>query len=291
MCQGNKPVSALVVMVMVIGLAARADCGRQRINVIAKEQEAPADWQTEAWFGRKLAARILGSIPLCDCPAANRYLNLVGSGLALYAPAPGAVFTFGILDSEKVNAYATPGGYIFVTKGAILRMRNEAELAAVLGHEIAHVSCHHMVKSLGLNRHQDSAVGGMAVLVGGTTGSFRQAISQGLEKGLEILFDTGYSRKQELEADRIGMQLAVTAGYRKDGLVNFLKRIHGFEASAAEDDRSHPTWKVRLQQLEASMDGLHQDPGPGQTREERFNEAFAQLFDSDIGDEHNRSSR
>ncbi len=285
MSRAIKSALALVAgLALVLAPGGSGDCGRRRINVVKNRQESPADWQTEAWFGRKLAARILGNIPLWDRPAANRYLNLVGGGLALYAPAPGAVFTFGILDSEKANAYATPGGYIFVTRGAIARMRNEAELAAVLGHEIAHVACHHMAKSLGLNRHQDSALGGMAVLAGGATGSFRQAISQGLDKGLEILLETGYRREQELEADRLGMQLAVMAGYRKDGLTNFLKRIHGFEPSASRNDKSHPVWKIRLRHLEETMDELAKAPEAGRTGEDRFHEAFASLFDSDSVD-------
>ncbi len=283
MSQGVK--SALVpaiVLSLILILSGQVESGRQRVNAAQNLQDVSFDWQTETWFGRKLAARILGNIPLWDRAGANRYLNLVGSGVALFAPAPGAVFSFAILDSDKVNAYAAPGGYIFVTRGAIARMRDEAELAAVLGHEIAHVACHHMAKTLGLNRHQESALGALAGLVGGATGSFRQAISQGLDKGLEILFETGYSSQQELEADRIGIQLAVMAGYRKDGLASFLNRIHGFEPCGLKQDNSHPVWKVRLMHLGQTMDNLGSEAGAGRTGKERFHEIFAHLFDADF---------
>ncbi len=272
----------IFVVINLLTLAAEvADGGRRRIHVTSADQELSADWQTETWFGRQLAARILGTIPLWDKFEANKYLNLVGRSVAIFSASPGAVFTFAILDSEKVNAFATPGGYVFITKGALLLMKDEAELAGVLGHEIAHVSCHHMATSLGLSRRQESTLGGLAVLVGGATGSYRQVLSQGMERAMNLLLEKGYQQNQELEADRIGIQLAVFAGYRKDGLLCFLKRAQRFEPAESSDQEEHPRWKVRMEALENTMEQINLESGAGKTMKERFNAMFAPLLGND----------
>src|SRR3954467_9544972 len=99
----------------------------------------------EANIGKEYASLLVGAAPLLDQSAMQRYVNQVGRWLSLHSERPNLDWRFGILDSDNLNAFATPGGYVLVTKGLLARLKNEAELAGVLAHEIAHVvKKHHL---------------------------------------------------------------------------------------------------------------------------------------------------
>jgi beta-barrel assembly-enhancing protease len=110
-----------------------------------------------ARIGRQISGNMLGAVPLVRDDKLQNYVNLVGNWVALQSGRSDITWRFGVLDTEDINAFAAPGGYIFVTKGLYRRLNNEAELAGVLGHEIAHVTRKHHLKVL----KQSSLIGAL----------------------------------------------------------------------------------------------------------------------------------
>ena len=247
---------------------------RKRISAIVNDFSNLSDIEAEIRFGRDLAARILGNYNLLDDEKTNRYVNLVGRALALYAGRPEIEFYFAVLDSDEINAFATPGGYIFITRGALMKMDNEAQLAAVLGHEIAHVAKKHVVKELNIKGDDASAVGGIASLIGSATSSFRVALEQALDQAVDILFNRGYKIADEIEADRVGILLASVAGYHPSALREFLNKTKGFEKEDKTYKGEHPIQEVRMREIDKTLEanGL-EDVKKAKVRE-RFHETI-----------------
>src|SRR6185436_10299133 len=93
-------------------------------------------------------ANLLGASPLVNDPNLQNYVNRVGKWVALHSDRPNLPWRFGVMEDDDINAFATPGGYILITRGLLMRMRDEAELAGVLGHEITHVVEKHVLKTM-----------------------------------------------------------------------------------------------------------------------------------------------
>lgn len=243
---------SLVFVLTGVGLSFASNA-RQRISTIQHQSYLLADIQAEIRFGRDLAARILANYKLWDNPRANHYLNLIGHALCFYAGRSELQFSFGLLDTDEINAFATPGGYVFVTRGALQRMTDESQLAALLGHEIAHVQQRHMVRELKIKAEQGSAVGALAGLIGGTTGGVRTALESSLDQAITILFKRGYRLQDELEADRIGLLIASAAGYDPLALGTYLKSVERFEAAPQNLHKDHPVLAQRLAAIDDAL--------------------------------------
>ena len=208
----------------------------------------------EVQIGADLAATLLGAAPLVPDPALQAYVNKVGGWLAMQSERPSLHWKFGIIASNDVNAFATPGGHVLITKGLYDRLRNESELAGVLAHEISHVVKKHQLKAL------QSALGTAALQeiagsVGSMSGSRTLASASQVIKGGKELFLRGLDKSDEFEADRMGAVIAARAGYSPYGLVGVLQTL-----SAAPNDgafallfKTHPTPVSRLEQLGAAM--------------------------------------
>ncbi len=227
--------------------------GRKRISETSHDFSDASDVEAEITFGRELAARILGNYPLLKDEKINKYINLVGKGVALYGGRPELQYHFGVLDTDEINAFATPGGYIFITKGALLKMEDEAQLAAVLGHEIGHIVQKHVVTELKIKGSKGSADGGLASIIGGSTGSFRVALDQALDKAADIIINKGYKVEDEIEADRAGILFSYMAGYDTLALKRFLKKIKGFEKEDKAYKGEHPIHEVRIQKIDDTL--------------------------------------
>jgi predicted Zn-dependent protease len=187
-----------------------------------------------------VAARILGNTQLKKDEDLTRYLNRIGKGIAANAGRPELDFHFAVLNSDSVNAFAAPGGYVFVTSGALRLMADEAELAAVLGHEIGHVAAKHIVKELKI-RGEDREGKSVTALIGGTTDPIRLALQTMVDQAVSILFERGYQKQDEFEADRIGASLLALAGYDPTALQRYLLRIDAAKGSTTADiHRTHP---------------------------------------------------
>lgn len=229
------------------------------------------DIQAEISFGRHLAASILGQYPLLKDKSLNHYVNLVGHSLLKASWRPELIYYFAVLDSEEVNAFAAPGGYIFITKGALRLMRSEAELAAVLAHEIVHVMQRHIVNELGISSQDDLFVGDIFRWIGGSSDSARVAIDQVVNKANDLLFVSGLKQQDEFEADRLSLFLQTQSGYRNNALGLYLKRVANHKGDTVSTLRStHPSFKDRLHKI---REGLFRDkltPEKGINDAERF---------------------
>jgi predicted Zn-dependent protease len=241
--------AAIVALLVPLASMTQAGSARLRVSDRPRLVGSPADIEAEIQFGRTLAARILGRYPLHASRSLQRYVALVGHRLVASCGRPELSFAFAVIESAEINAFATPGGYIFITSGAVAQMQDEAELAGVLGHEIGHVSARHMVKALDIRGMDRSAGAGLASLVGGTTASFRSALDQSLASATDMLFKQGYKATEELEADETGLLLATLSGYDPRGLGRFLERVGGFEPGVCAS-ATHPLHGERLKALE-----------------------------------------
>jgi len=214
-----------------------------------KKATTDVDEKEEIEIGSDMAARLLGAAPLVADEALQRYVNNVGRWLASQTERPGLPWRFGVLDAPQLNAFATPGGYIFVTRGLVARMKNEAELAGVLAHEISHVLQKHHLKAM-----QKTAQLELANTVVGTFSRVDDASNRReklLAAGSE-LFARGLDKDDELEADRLGVVIAARGGYDAYGLPSVLQTLQAMnpaDSGLALMFKTHPAPGERLDAL------------------------------------------
>lgn len=214
--------------------------------------------EQERLIGQQISGNLLGAAPLVNDAALQRYVNRVGRWVASTSERPDLPWRFGVIESEDINAFAAPGGYVFVTKGLYKKLQNEAELAAVLGHEIGHVIRQHHLKLL----QQSQMVAAVGGLLGQRLGNKNQIVQNLIGNGAEIVARS-LDKDAEYEADRIGMVLSARAGYDPYALPAVLQEIGHVPA---QDSRmallykTHPHPEDRLARLgeaaEAAEAGL-----------------------------------
>ena len=216
-------------------------------------------WEINA--GKKYHQEILKQYTVYDDPELQAYLNDIGQRMAKTSHRPDLPFTFTLLDSPEVNAFALPGGYVYVTRGIMAYMTKEAHLAGVVGHEIGHVTGRHGAERA--VQQQIAQVATVAVAVGTGSGELMQA-SQMLGGALM----SGYGRKQELESDRLGAQYIAQNNYSPDdmiGVISILKNQELFARQKAKEEgreykgyhslfSTHPRNDQRLQEVISAAD-------------------------------------
>ena len=224
---------------------------RKRLTLAAEPGEyTEADIEKEVLFGREMAAIMLAERKLSDDEALTRYLNLVGLSVVRHARRPELKFYFAAIESPEINAYAAPGGYVFVTTAALDQMHDEAELAGVLAHEIAHVSDRHIVEVLRIRQSDESMIATIGKIVGASAESASTIFGQALQHALEILFSKGLEAEDEYDADMQGLYLAATAGYDPAAYIRYLERIQPLvEAKRGELDGTHPPFFSRIERM------------------------------------------
>lgn len=231
-------------------------------------QEITQDEEIE--LGRGIAANVLGAAPLVRDEGLQRYVNQVGLWLALQTERPDLPWRFGVVDSTDVNAFAMPGGVILITRGLYERLRDEGELAGVLGHEIAHVVQKHQVKAIKKEMGREFATE-VAGEVTGQSGNelVRRFGDKAFKVGTQVLA-RGLDKNDEYQADQHGMVIAARAGYNPFALAGVLQTLDG----ASAQDRSmallfstHPTPASRIERLESTvgvkLDAYAAAPSPG----------------------------
>jgi predicted Zn-dependent protease len=193
--------------------------------------------EQDAQVGRQSAAQIERQVPILNHAAATAYVNRVGRRLSSSAPGPRFAYTFKIANLSDVNAFALPGGYIYVHRGLIERVRSEGELAGVLAHEIAHVGLRHPTNQASKAYVAQAGIGIIGALLGSGDASTSTEIMKTVGGvGLNALF-LRYSRKAETEADVSGTQIMARAGYDPMDMARFfqhLKTLAGREPSRLE---------------------------------------------------------
>jgi predicted Zn-dependent protease len=249
-----------------------------RKRVSSTDEVAASDITEEVRFGREVAARVIARYGLYENLQLMKYVNLVGRGLAMSTNRPELEFRFAVLNTDEINAYAAPGGYIFVTRGALAKMRDEAELAGVLAHEIGHVVEKHVVKELNIKGSDDSAVSGLARVIGGSSDSARLAFAQAVDKALDMLFINGYKREDEAQADRDAVLFCALSGYEPTGLVRYFERIGSVKGKQTEVlDKTHPSFEARIAWLNNTITQEGIDEGNYKNNKDRFGETMKQL--------------
>ena len=210
------------------------------------------DEPKEIEIGRQLAAVLLGSKPLDKDMALQRYVNRLGRWLSLHSSRPHLPWTFAVLDDPGFNAFAAPGGYIFVTRGLVDRV-DEAELAGILAHEITHVTDKHHLKAI----KAKAGANVLTQIVGSQLRNDMKGLvsSQMLSLGRN-LYSSGLDRGDEFDADRNGVALSAAAGFDPYGLPSVLQQLR----TATPDNQlfaltlaTHPPAQDRLDQLEQAM--------------------------------------
>ena len=238
----------------------------------------PISDEEEYYVGRAVAAQIMSSYPLSTDKALTTYISEVGQTVALHSEKH---YTFGgyhfaLLDSDEVNAFACPGGTIFITKGMLKTVENEDELAAVLAHEIAHVNHRDGIAAIKKSRWTEAAtiIGSSAVKEYGAQDlSKLVSIFEGsIDDIVKTLVVNGYGRDQEYGADKTALTYLEKTAYDPSALKDFLDRlaVQG-KASGGGIFKTHPGTSDRVDKVKAALPGGGADMKLVQKRTTRFN--------------------
>jgi beta-barrel assembly-enhancing protease len=229
----------------------------------------------EIEIGNGVTETLLGAAPLLDDAEIQRYVNEVGMWVAQQSERPGLPWHFGVNNSDHINAFAAPGGYVIVTKGMLKQLRNEAELAGILGHEVAHVTRRHHLNALRKNAVMNLVGAGVTVV---SSDSKHSELVKKLAGPTKELYARGLDKSDEFEADRVGVVLAARAGYDPYGLPAVLTTL----ASANPNDnflsllyKTHPLPQVRLDKLAPGLATLDSIRAPQNA--ERFQQVARKL--------------
>ncbi len=224
--------------------------------------------EEEIALGREITGSILGAAPLVKDEALQQYVNKVGRWVASQSERSDLPWKFGVIDSNDLNAFAAPGGYVLITKGLYQKLANEAQLAGVLGHEIAHVVKKHQLKVLQKQQLLNIGAGKLSDLFGKNDKLAKKALGTGAEISARSL-----DKDAEFEADRMGLVLAARAGYEAFGLPEVLQTIGHTsknDSSVALLFKTHPSPDERLAKLGDSVGGSLDKAKAGETLENRF---------------------
>jgi len=254
----KRTLLTLLALTLITGCARNPVSGRNEVVLMSESQEIS--------IGRKNHPQIIARFGRYDNSQLQQHVSGIGEQLAAHSHRSGLIYRFTVLDSTDVNAFALPGGYIYITRGLLAYLNSEAELAAVLGHEIGHVTARHGV------RQQTAA---MATGIGYTIASILlpelgNAQAQNAYGLLSNALLSGYGRDHELEADRLGAQYLAKSGYDPQamlGVIGVLKNQDAFarQQASAEGRKhqgyhglfaSHPDNDTRLQQVVGQANAL-----------------------------------
>ncbi len=291
----NRLISRVLFATLLVGSAidAHAQFGNFNLNklqdtlkkgsdVLKKTQDANVEMTeaNEVETGDGMAATFLGAVPLHGDATLQRYVNRVGRWVASHSSRPDLKWSFAVLDTPTINAFAVPGGTIFLSVGLVKRLGSESELAGVIGHEIAHVMQRHHVKAIQASAKQDLLKMGLTEAAdrSGKSALAKEGIKVAVSGGMDIMAK-GLDKSDEFEADRIGAVLAARAGYDPYGLVVVLQMLAALKTEESGISllmSTHPTPNDRLTELEkfsATLDKYSSQPQV----EDRFAKVVAAL--------------
>jgi predicted Zn-dependent protease len=205
----------------------------------------------EIALGSRLAREVERSTKFIDDPRVNEYVNRIGQDLVRDSDAR-LPFTFKVIDSDEVDAFALPGGFLYVNRGLILLAGEEAELAGILAHEIAHVCARHGTRNS--TRTKIALVASMSLIFFGPGGWAGYAIYTGLRVGVPLTF-LKFSRSEESEADYLGLQYMFRAGYDPEAFVTFFERVDPETSPGkfATMFSSHPPTRNRIKAIQKEI--------------------------------------
>jgi predicted Zn-dependent protease len=202
--------------------------------------------EEEQQLGSEISALLRGKYGVVQDRAVHKYVTLVGSVLASASTRPNLRWTFVVLDTDGVNAFAAPGGFVHITRGALALIQSEGELADVLAHEIGHITLKHTVNAIKKAKVADTAAS-----------ASRQAVIQAAaNKGYEVLLENKFDRDEEGQADKIGLTLANKSGYSPAALSAFLTKLADRNKGLKERSgvfASHPETMSRIEDMKKQI--------------------------------------
>ena len=209
-CQKRAWIPLLLTSAMLAACATNPVSGRSEVALMSKADEVK--------IGQQMHVQILQQMGQYDDPALQDYVQQLGSKLAAQSHRPELDWRFTVVDTDDVNAFALPGGYIYISRGILPYLSSEAELAAVLGHEIGHVTARHAV------RQQSKAAGVGILSTAAAIFTGQQAIGDlSSVAGQAVL--SGYGREMELEADRLGAEYLARTGYDPAAIIHVVAAL------------------------------------------------------------------
>ena len=219
--------------------------------------------EEERTIGEGVSEKVRARFGVAQDPAVHKYVTLVGTALAQQSERPKLDWRFIVLDTDGVNAFASPGGIVHITRGALGLIKNEAELASVLAHEIGHVAHKHTVNAIRKNK---------AVQLGTseTLSNRGPFLDQIANKAYEMVLENAFDRGDEMDADAVSVTLTQKLGYASGSLADFLTRLDDRNKDQPERNglfASHPETKERIAKIKASA-----GTKPGVTVEARYKE-------------------
>jgi predicted Zn-dependent protease len=247
-------------------LAATAAPAHAQLGALGKikktaDQAADAKGKFDDWnftdaeekqLGQMVSDKLRARFGVMQDPAVTKYVTLVGTVVAQQSSRPALDWKFIVLDTDGVNAYAAPGGFVHITRGLLGLMKNEAELAGVLGHEITHVADKHTIRAI-----QRGKTINMGVDAAGNKMSARSDFLTSVgAKMFQHLYAGEWSRGDEEDADKVGIRDANKAGYAPSGLASALQKVADRNADMKEPNgmfASHPAIKDRIASIDKQI--------------------------------------
>lgn len=245
----RKGTCFLLTAIVIISAACATNpvTGKKQMSLLSEAEELAIGQQQDAEIRREMG--------VYDDPNLQRYVNEIGQELARNSHRPNLPWTFTIVDNAAINAFALPGGYIYLTRGLLAYLDDESELAGVLGHEIGHVTARHAAQAYTRQAQANLGLTILSIFVPST----RPFADLGAT-GLGVLF-LKHGREAELEADRLGVEYGSGAGYDPSGVPRFLATLARVNAMS---ERGVPNWL-----------STHPDPGSRATKAEPVAGKFA----------------
>ncbi len=276
------PLARSLALCLALSFGLLAGCGTQVVNPVTGKTELSAmDERSEIAEGKKGHEQVMAQYGVVKDARLQAYVNQIGQRLAAQSHRANLQWTFTVLDSPEINAFALPGGYVYVTRGILAYMESEADMAGVIGHEIGHVTARHGAQRA--TRQQNAGLGVLAASVLGAVlesqgvsgaADLTGRVAQGVAAG----YVAKYSREQELQADTLGAEYLARNRYNPSNMVDVIQVLKSQEAYAADQAKaegrpvrdgddwlaSHPSNEQRLQsirQIAAGYQGQYGDDG------------------------------
>ena len=255
-CAGSQSGQSSQQTDLIGGIGAALGMKQQKIDLLKKgvgvvQAMEPIGEEEEITLGEAVAVEAFSRFGgEYSNPAWTRYINLVGKTVAEVSDRPTLNYHFAILNSQEQNAFAAPGGYIFITVGLLKTLKNEAELAGVLAHEIAHVTQKHMLDAI----RRGSLMGSVSELTLTAMKQDPAMFSSVIDEMTDLLFTKGLDKDKEFEADVVGVEYAYRAGYNPQGLEDYLQTLAKEEGHVeSKFFTTHPSTTLRISKIDTLL--------------------------------------
>jgi len=275
-----RPMAIFIAVVLAVSLPAQVNMGdlfnkAKKVKETAEKVEKVADTvrpineEEEYYIGRSVSAHILDKYNLLKNETLTAYINLIGLSLVINSERPEIFngYHFAVLNSDEFNAYAAPGGIVFLTRALVQACENEDQLASVIAHEICHVVAKHPLGAIRSNRMKELAGIGMDELTKGSA----QVVDLFKDSVMDIsstLLINGYSSSQEQKADLAALELLQASGYAPMALLSMLHKLESREVKKSKVYATHPRAADRCRYIAKTLKQM--EPADESMRASRF---------------------